>query len=369
MPCVDDVLSASTGGFSMALATVACYPLNFMIVQISLGKDESGTPYRGTIDIFLRTLKQGGPLALFRGLNFMLQYATLNMFSFFFLYSFTLRVYRQVMLRNSASKIRIGMNLVLGFIAACANTLTTLPFEVCVTRVQTGWKTKSRTLLAALNQVLREGGLRAAYTGVIPNLMLALNPALEFTIVDQVKTLLLAWQHQESLANGQAFILGGLAKCAATVITWPFIKAKLLLQASPGQDGRRLNFVGVVQKLCDGGLFGLLQGLHISLLKNMLKSALLLALKEYFDRLLTKYGRSLENDMSVTPNVLPEGMDSAIPEQRSGVQCSTIEAITEFTDDVLFFGAGADGSGMCATPKSVKRSKVLYRARTAPAVM
>ena len=105
-------------------------------------------------------------------------------------------------------------------------------------------------------------------------------PSSQFTAFDHIRRRLLAARGgpKPELTALDAFVLGAASKAFATVLTYPAIRAKVLIQT--GRSGcSTLVEAGsrVVQQEGPGGLY---RGLRAQLLKTVLVSALQLMVKE-----------------------------------------------------------------------------------------
>ena len=79
--------------------------------------------------------------------------------------------------------------------------------------------------------------LQSLWKGLVPALLLCSNPAIHYTVFDVLKTNLLslpggARRKKSKLSMSEAFILGLLAKFVATMVTYPLIRAKVMLMVS-----------------------------------------------------------------------------------------------------------------------------------------
>jgi hypothetical protein len=210
------------------------------------------------------------------------------MFTFFYLYNYFNRSYYQ-WLKKKGGTVVVGAvtNLVLGYVAAFLNICVLTPFEVCTTRSQCGAKTKANNIFTAVVEQYRAEGIGSLYTGIMANLVLSSNPAIEFTVVDQAKKFILAKTLAKSLTSGQAFCTGGLAKSVATLITFPYVRAKVILQGTKDATEAKMSpFSVIVRCIRDDGLKGLYMGIGVALMKGVLKSAVLLMVKEKIDKLI-----------------------------------------------------------------------------------
>jgi adenine nucleotide transporter 17 len=80
---------------------------------------------------------------------------------------------------------------------------------------------KPPTTLSTIHQLFREGGIRQFFAGVIPALVLVINPILQYTIFEQLKNLL-ERRKKRSVTPQDAFFLGALGKLVATALTYPY---------------------------------------------------------------------------------------------------------------------------------------------------
>ena len=152
------------------------------------------------------------------------------------------------------------------------------------------------------------------WKGLTPALLLCSNPSIHYTVYDVLKTkLLMSKQHsrsrsssgskgggqqqQLSLSVSDAFILGLLSKFVATIVTYPLIRAKVLLMVEEvgSEDNNDSNsnsnllsssssLWSVLKKSYyndgDGGIQGLYKGCNWQLIHTLLKSALMMTIRE-----------------------------------------------------------------------------------------
>jgi hypothetical protein len=299
-----DLRNATAGAAGTALATSLLYPLNFTVNRSNKGYDEDGVKYNSALEVIPRAVKRDGVMAVFGGMNFTLQYTTLGMFSFFYLFNFVQRNYKNFLVKTGSAanikdaRVSIGMSLLMGYIAAAINIACVTPFEVCMSRASTGGKSdrQYKTVFGAAFQLLRKEGLSSAYggiSGLLANLTLATNPAIEYACVEQVKGLVLRRLHTQALTSPQAFCTGGFAKSLATMITFPYIRAKVILQTTKDPEVRKKSALRVIWHILrEDGITGLYMGIGVKLITGILKSAILLATKEKVDQLILHGGIS-----------------------------------------------------------------------------
>lgn len=136
-----------------------------------------------------------------------------------------------------------------GAIAGSATVLSTNPIWVVNTRmtarkqeagsdVLPGGKPQAKpsTLGTALKMV-QEEGLSSLFAGVMPALVLVINPILQYTIFEQLKNVV---EKRRKLGAYDSFYLGALGKLAATSITYPYLTVKSRAHVA-GKQGSKEN--------------------------------------------------------------------------------------------------------------------------------
>ncbi|KAE8710551.1 Peroxisomal adenine nucleotide carrier 1 [Hibiscus syriacus] len=116
----------------------------------------------------------------------------------------------------------------------------TQPLDTAASRMQTSAFGKSKGLW----KTLTEGTLSDAFDGLGISLLLTSNPAIQYTVFDQLKQRLLKQKSKKAdhgsspvvLSAFTAFLLGAISKSIATVITYPAISCKVMIQAADPDD-------------------------------------------------------------------------------------------------------------------------------------
>jgi hypothetical protein len=134
--------------------------------------------------------------------------------------------------------------------------------------------------IAAIFQKYSDSGAfqkyAALWKGLIPALLLCSNPSIHYTAFDMTKTRILARREHKKLSMSEAFLVGLLAKFVATVATYPLIRAKVILMVTSENS--------LIATLCksyrEDGIRGLYKGCNWQLLHTVLKSALMMMVRE-----------------------------------------------------------------------------------------
>ena len=75
--------------------------------------------------------------------------------------------------------------------------------------------------MSLLLDIVKKEGIGALWSGVIPALVLVINPIIQYTVFEQLKMIVEKRRGSRSTPN-DAFLLGALGKLMATGITYPY---------------------------------------------------------------------------------------------------------------------------------------------------
>lgn len=156
-----------------------------------------------------------------------------------------------------------------GAIAGSATVLLTNPIWVVNTRM-TARKNESDeqvlpgsspkrapSTLGTLVKMLREEGVMSLFAGVMPALVLVINPILQYTIFEQLKNML---EKRRKVGPTDSFYLGAIGKLLATSITYPYITVKSRAHVA-GKNGSKDNMFTSFNKIWrEEGVAGLYGG-------------------------------------------------------------------------------------------------------------
>ncbi len=113
---------------------------------------------------------------------------------------------------------------------------------------------------SALESLFRDEGPSALFAGVLPALVLVINPILLYTIFEQLKDML---EKRRKVTARDVFLLGALGKLLATSITYPYITVKSRMHvAKRGVEGQKEEGMGEALRRCvrEEGWGGLYKG-------------------------------------------------------------------------------------------------------------
>lgn len=117
-------------------------------------------------------------------------------------------------------------------------------------------KPSSPSTISTFLKIVREDGVLRLFAGVLPALVLVINPILQYTIFEQLKQLL---EKRRRVGATDSFLLGALGKLAATTITYPYITVKSRAHVASGArrgEGMTASLKRIVREEGVGGLYG-----------------------------------------------------------------------------------------------------------------
>ena len=112
-------------------------------------------------------------------------------------------------------------------------------------------------LRSTLFALVRDEGPARLFAGVMPALVLVINPILQYTVFEQMKQFL---EKKRRVTPKDAFYLGALGKLLATSITYPYITVKSRMHVA-GRDGPREDMLTTFRRIIrEEGYMGLYGG-------------------------------------------------------------------------------------------------------------
>ncbi|GAB9467361.1 hypothetical protein Gpo141_00004709 [Globisporangium polare] len=284
--------AAGVGGF---VATSVLYPLDTLKTRMQSGAkalsasddDDQKEKEKATVDHFAAVR------SLYRGIQYKTAESSVSKFLYFYAYT----MLAQVVAPKDGKPIGTATNLLIGYLSEFTHLPMTLPMEVIATRLQTG--AGSGGVLQIIKSVLEESGARGFYKGFQAYFVLCLQPAIQYTVFERVKELYLRRFKQASKSLGalEAFVLGALARSVATLLLFPYIRAKVIVQSKKKQKvvsgdlekgEKEEGIVGTLQRVYkDEGALSLYRGLGPELTKGALSSAFMLMIKEKIQMYIT----------------------------------------------------------------------------------
>lgn len=311
-------VEALAGAVGSVVGTWCFYPLDTVKTRYQASTRmllRDGTTSRSAksmVEVFRKAVHEEGASVLYNGIGV----KTLHSLTQSFVYFYTFASLRRAWEARTQTKIGIAANLFVGVLAGWCNVLLTEPLDTLATsrQTQTSLRSAGKAQLGAnpaagasdaADAGVARGSSGAAekkadaeivpaspkeaaapksglqlYRSIWVSLLLTCNPAMQYTAFEQAKRRLLASRGPagRELTATDAFVLGAASKALATILTYPAIRAKVLLQTGRSQSTGVVGTIhGVVS---DEGPSGLYKGLPAQLFKTVLVAALMLMVKE-----------------------------------------------------------------------------------------
>ncbi|OQS04436.1 Mitochondrial Carrier (MC) Family [Thraustotheca clavata] len=273
--------SAALGGCA---ASVILYPLDTLKTRMQ-NQSKDGNESVIPKDV-------AGVLSLYKGVGYKATQSTLSKFLYFYAYTNM----TNMLLSKNAKSLSTFMNLIVGYLAELFHLPLSLPLEVIITRMQTSKNQTKQSFMQLLQTMWEEneGKLSGFYKGFSAYFVLCLQPAIQFTAFEQVKIIYLKSKAAKSLSALEAFILGAAARSLATLVVFPYIRAKVLVQAesksvATADDSTPSESIPqILSRLVqEEGVGSLYRGLSPELTKGALSAAFMLMVKEKIEAYVT----------------------------------------------------------------------------------
>lgn len=145
---------------------------------------------------------------------------------------------------------------------------------------ETNSSSKHVSFVDSLQRVIHEDGYGGLWQGVVPALILVINPIIQYTIFEQAKNFI---GRSRQLGSLDFFFLGAISKLIATSITYPYIviKSRMQLKQSNNEEARYYSTADGFRKILrNEGARGLYKGIDSKLLQSVLTAAILFVAKE-----------------------------------------------------------------------------------------
>nr|POE53304.1 peroxisomal membrane protein pmp47b [Quercus suber] len=138
-------------------------------------------------------------------------------------------------------------------------------------------KKKSLSTVGTFMKIIREEGFMRLFAGVLPALVLVINPILQYTVFEQLKQ---ALEKRRKVTAWDSFLLGALGKLAATSITYPYLTVKSrahVASAEGSKEGMTATLKRIAREEGIGGLYG---GIGPKVTQSVITAAFLFAFKD-----------------------------------------------------------------------------------------
>jgi hypothetical protein len=271
-----EVLSASVGG---AISASILYPLEVLKTKMQVDENEEEKE-KGMVQYAKELYRKEGMSVYLNGIETSGFQSAMEKAFYFFAYTTLKQVHQLVRSiaspENASKPLGATTNLLLGCLAEWSHLPITMPIDCLTTAIQTS---KQQNAVALMMTILKGGNM---YKGIQAYYVLCFKPALQYTLFEQVKAIMLKSRKEKTLSAPEAFLLGMVARTVATVAVFPFVRAKVVMQSRKKEEGEKdpsvMDLLGEIYQ--KGGISALYQGLGPELTRGVFSAALMLMIKE-----------------------------------------------------------------------------------------
>eukprot|EP00186_Timspurckia_oligopyrenoides_P002869 CAMPEP_0182445996 /NCGR_PEP_ID=MMETSP1172-20130603/3917_1 /TAXON_ID=708627 /ORGANISM="Timspurckia oligopyrenoides, Strain CCMP3278" /LENGTH=299 /DNA_ID=CAMNT_0024641851 /DNA_START=153 /DNA_END=1052 /DNA_ORIENTATION=+ len=268
-----DALAGIGGG---VVALISTYPLMTITTRLQTARsaaskssksqqpsEDSSQQQQQLLPLSLKSL-----ISLYSGLRPAIFGTICSQGTYYFFYSLLRRAVSGGSERHAT--LSISESIFVSSLAGCINVLLTNPIWVVVTRMQHA----NKPFVQTVYELYREGGsLNAWSKGVLPSLFMVSNPVVQFALLESLSNLLRSRGIKRSTVN--MLLIGALAKLFATVLTYPLLVVKSVLQVS-GPSNMLRALISLYER---HGVWAFFRGIETKIAQSVLAAAILYAVR------------------------------------------------------------------------------------------
>ncbi|KAI8806450.1 mitochondrial carrier domain-containing protein [Cladochytrium replicatum] len=290
----DNVAHALAGAAGGMVSMALTYPLTTVSVRHQVQKSTvSKDAYKSQLDAFRKIIKEEGVQGFYSGINSALFGIAVTQGIYYYFYEKVKGIFEEA--AEGRKNMTVVESMSAGALAGAATAIMTNPIWVVNTR-QTVKKqpadedakpgpTAAQKLgfFQTALKIVKEDGVQGLFQGIVPALILVINPIIQYTVFEQLKAVMS--KSKKALSSFDFFLLGAVSKLAATGITYPYIvvKSRMQLKQSASSEARYNSVMDGLNKILKNeGVKGLYKGIETKLLQSVLTSAFTFAFKEFF---------------------------------------------------------------------------------------
>ncbi|KAJ0001408.1 hypothetical protein NQD34_006428 [Periophthalmus magnuspinnatus] len=311
----ETLVHAVAGAMGSVTAMTVFFPLDTAKSRLQVDEKRKA---KSTPIILAEIAKEEGLQSLYRGWFPVISSLCCSNFVYFY----TFNTLKRVMVAGP-QRSRPGKDLLMGIISGAVNVILTTPMWVVNTRLklqgvkfrdedlhQTHYKgifglflsvnvlvsnscfcfinhTKNTLVfLDAFSQIIANEGVVTLWNGLLPSLILVMNPAVQFMIYEAMKRR--AGKGGRKISSAEIFLIGAIAKAIAATVTYPLQTVQAILRfgqykgdGKGGLLGSLSNIISLfLDRIKSHGVLGLYKGLEAKLLQTVLTAALMFVVYE-----------------------------------------------------------------------------------------
>ena len=262
------------------------YPLITLSTRAQVESKRADT---STLAAVKHIINREGISGLYAGLDSALFGISVTNFVYYYWYEWTRSFFERAAEKagRANKKLTTVESMIAGAIAGSATVMITNPIWVVNTRMTTrkeetdveGEKKpkKKPSTIGTLMALVKDEGLMSLFAGVLPALVLVINPILQYTFFEQFRQVL---EKRKKVGPKDAFFLGALGKLLATSITYPYITVKSRAHVATKEAPAEPMTKSLQKIVREEGYAGLYKGIVPKVSQSVLTAAFLFAFKD-----------------------------------------------------------------------------------------
>ncbi|KIX09810.1 uncharacterized protein Z518_00891 [Rhinocladiella mackenziei CBS 650.93] len=286
----DNIAHALAGAGGGLLAMTLTYPLITLSTRAQVESKRADT---STLAAVRHIINREGLGGLYAGLDSALFGISITNFIYYYWYEWTRAFFEKAAMQagRASKKLTTVESMIAGAIAGSATVLLTNPIWVVNTRMTArknedgegelpgGEKkrVKKPGTIGTFLRLLKDEGPASLFAGVLPALVLVVNPILQYTIYEQLKNIL---EKRRKVGPRDAFYLGAIGKLLATTITYPYITVKSRAHVATKDAPVEGMWKSLNKIVKEEGWSGLYKGIGPKVSQSVLTAAFLFAFKD-----------------------------------------------------------------------------------------
>ncbi|KAK4042760.1 peroxisomal membrane protein PMP47B [Parachaetomium inaequale] len=298
LPQNDNVAHALAGAGGGVLSMALTYPLITLSTRAQVESKRAETAFLAAVQ---NIIAREGVVGLYSGLSSALFGISVTNFVYYYWYEWTRAFFETAAAKagRASKKLTTVESMIAGAIAGSATVILTNPIWVVNTRMTARKNTsegdggegekdtlpggapkkeKKPSTIGTLLSLLRTEGPQALFAGVVPALVLVINPILQYTLFEQMKNAVERRRHR--VTPTVAFFLGALGKLFATSVTYPYITVKSQMHVAKAGDRKEGVIEAIRRVVREEGYAGLYKGIGPKVTQSVLTAAFLFAFKD-----------------------------------------------------------------------------------------
>uniref|UniRef100_A0A3B4BGD2 Solute carrier family 25 member 17 n=1 Tax=Periophthalmus magnuspinnatus TaxID=409849 RepID=A0A3B4BGD2_9GOBI len=225
------LVHAVAGAMGSVTAMTVFFPLDTAKSRLQVDEKRKA---KSTPIILAEIAKEEGLQSLYRGWFPVISSLCCSNFVYFY----TFNTLKRVMVAGP-QRSRPGKDLLMGIISGAVNVILTTPMWVVNTRLKLqGVKfrdedlhqTHYKGIFDAFSQIIANEGVVTLWNGLLPSLILVMNPAVQFMIYEAMKRR--AGKGGRKISSAEIFLIGAIAKAIAATVTYPLQTVQAILRVT-----------------------------------------------------------------------------------------------------------------------------------------